>query len=169
MYDSFIVFGYFVTKSIESLGAVEFQVNVHLFEDFENFEKSNEFSGVSPIGVPCFLLVAFRLILSQLSLKRGEGEVDRLELEQNAKKARSAVQIDIKSPTVFDGVCCIFRDRFRCRSNGYRKFHGPLLLLRLARSRRLCLSRISGQPSPCQGYIPDYEGRSTRLSALRFL
>jgi hypothetical protein len=82
VYDSFIVFGYFVTKSIESLGVIEFQANVHLFEDFENFEKSNEFSGVSSIGVPCFLLVAFRLILSQLSLKRGEGEVDRLGLKE---------------------------------------------------------------------------------------
>ena len=69
VYDSLIVFGYFVTKSLESLGVIEFQANVHLFEDFENFEKSNEFSGVSSIGVPCFLLVTFQLTLSQLSLK----------------------------------------------------------------------------------------------------
>lgn len=70
VYDSFIVFGCFVTKSLESLEAIEFRANVHLFKDFENFEKSNEFSGVSPIGVPCFLLAPLLRMVSQTCLMR---------------------------------------------------------------------------------------------------
>lgn len=37
VYDSFIDFKCFVTKSLESLEAIEVQANVHYFEDFEDF------------------------------------------------------------------------------------------------------------------------------------